>query len=225
MCSHVQNTNLNGIRIEACPGPVRVINNIINSSEDAGIWVGDSSYETTIFNNSICENRFGILFGRDTNQDQGVFSSVISQNRIYDNMLYGVELSYSYDNVISNNVIANTLRFGVNILYPCENNEVMENNFFDNNIWGTSQASDDGSNNTFHNNFWNDHTAPDSNYDGIVDLPYAIHGEAENQDLYPLTRATDAPPRLVIPANIVYGVIFLLFILGVLVIILRKNRK
>jgi parallel beta-helix repeat protein len=231
--NNVQNTNLNGIRIETCPGPVRVANNIINSSVDAGIWVGDSSYETTIIGNTICENRFGILFGHtDVSGYQGGFSSVISQNRIYDNSLYGIQLSDSYDNEITNNVITDSYSFGVILHYLCENTEVSENTFIDNNIGGMSQASDNGGDNIFQFNFWNDHTVPDSNQDGIVDLPYVIYGVAENHDLHPLTKATnvltrvtDVPPRLVIPTNMVYGVIFLFFIVGVLVILLRKNRN
>ncbi|MFX1505960.1 MAG: nitrous oxide reductase family maturation protein NosD [Promethearchaeota archaeon] len=227
--NEVKNTNLNGIRIVACPGPLIIANNIISNSIDAGIWVGDSSYRATIENNSIYENHFGILFEVYSIQYQGVFSSVISHNLIYANSLYGIRLSSSFNNSITDNVITGSYSFGVILLYPCENNEVKENNFINNNIVGTSQAKDNGGDNIFQFNFWNDHTVPDSNLDGIVDLPYAINGEADNLDLYPLTRATDTPPvqrqNRHVPTNMVYGVIFLIFTVGVLVILLRKNRN
>ncbi|MFX1505963.1 MAG: right-handed parallel beta-helix repeat-containing protein [Promethearchaeota archaeon] len=223
--NEVENSTLNSIRIEACPGPVRITNNIINSSADAGIWVGDSSYNTTIIDNNIFENRVGILFGRDTEQYQGIFFSVISQNLIYDNEEYGIEIGFSSNNIVSNNVIADSPRYGVLVLFLCYNTEVIENNFYDNNEEGISQARDDGQNSTFQSNFWNDHTAPDSNHDGIVDLPYAIDGLARNVDSFPLTEPTNSPLKPLIPPNIISGGIILLFIFGVLAFFLKKNRK
>ncbi len=222
--NHVENTNLNGIRIEACPGPVNIVNNTITNSVDAGIWIGDSSYETTIINNTIYENQFGIMFGRDDDEYQGVFSSFISGNLIY-NHTYGIELSYSYNNSIFGNFISDTRDYGVLLLYPCENTEIKDNNFLDNNLGGKSQAKDDGTNNIFRFNFWNDYTDPDTNNDGIVDVPYAIDGEANNIDFFPLTKSTDTPPKQSIPLNIIAGVIFLVFIIGTLAILLVKNTK
>ncbi|UCG00796.1 MAG: right-handed parallel beta-helix repeat-containing protein [Candidatus Heimdallarchaeota archaeon] len=58
----VENTNLNGIRIEACPGPATLTNNTITNSVEAGIWIGDSSNKTTIRRNTIYENQYGIVF-------------------------------------------------------------------------------------------------------------------------------------------------------------------
>ncbi|MFX1515767.1 MAG: NosD domain-containing protein [Promethearchaeota archaeon] len=223
--NEVENTDLNGIRIEACLGSVIIINNTVSYSTGAGIWIGDSSYQTTIVNNTINNNRFGIFFGRDTEIHQGVFSSVISGNFISSHTLYGIELSYSSNNSISYNFISEAQNYGIFLQYPCENTEIIENTFCDNNRDGTSQARDDGSINTFHHNFWNDHTDPDSNNDGIVDATYRIDGAANNFDFFPLTKPTISPPSPTIPINILSGGLFLSLIIGSLIILLIKNKN
>ena len=53
-------------------------------------------------------------------------------------------------------------------------------------LGGTSQGYDNGSDNIYINNFWNEWTAPDSEPNGIVDLPYSLDGLIGNADDFPL---------------------------------------
>ncbi|MFX0123459.1 MAG: right-handed parallel beta-helix repeat-containing protein [Candidatus Hodarchaeota archaeon] len=220
----VQNTNLNGIRIEACPGPSLVTNNIITNSTDAALWVGDSSNKTTIEFNTIYENTYGIVFTCDVAQYSTSFSSFITNNHIYNNF-YGIELSYSNNILISYNSFEENFNYGVFLSFTCENTRVKYNNFFENHVEGRSQAKDDGKNNTYKFNFWNEWTEPDGNDDGIVDNPYEIDGIAYNLDDFPLTTLTNISSKSPNPVNIIFGSFFLLIIIGSLVILLIKNRK
>ncbi len=60
------------------------------------------------------------------------------------------------------------------------------NNFLGNNPGGGSQARDKGTNNVFTSNYWDDHDNTDRDGDGLADAPYAIEGNANNQDPSPL---------------------------------------
>ena len=119
----------------------------------------------------------------------------------------------------------NYINFYVNINIDKDFFKEFCNMFIDNNIEGISQAKDDGTNNNFEHNFWNDHTGPDSNKDGIVDTPYSIEGRANNVDSSPRAKPANTSSILTIPINIIFGVIFLVFISTILTIFLRKNRK
>jgi parallel beta-helix repeat protein len=122
----------------------------------------------------------------------------ISHNRIINNSMDGIRLVNSGTSTISKNTISqnggtilgNTLTsnsgYGVS-LESTRDCVVTGNEFIDNNPLGSSQAYDDGLNNTFYYNYWNEWTAPDTNQDGIVDVPYPIDGAANNQDAFPLT--------------------------------------
>ena len=60
------------------------------------------------------------------------------------------------------------------VLGIAQDNKVMFNCFIGNNLFGQSQAYDDGQRNIFEYNYWDDWTSPDSNADGLVDYPYLI---------------------------------------------------
>jgi hypothetical protein len=64
------------------------------------------------------------------------------------------------------------------------NDNVIIQNEYHGNINGT-KLSDNGERNHFGNNYYSNWSEPDSNIDGIVDIPYLIEGSAYNQDLYP----------------------------------------
>ncbi|MHA2029053.1 MAG: right-handed parallel beta-helix repeat-containing protein [Candidatus Kariarchaeaceae archaeon] len=118
----------------------------------SGIWL-DPSEGNVVELNNVTNNAENGLFVIDTN------STVVSENRFFDNGEYGVNL----------------------------NNGSWDNNATGNNFDGNSfgQARDDGFNNQFFTNFWADHDNNDTDYDGISDIPYIIDGNASNTDAVP----------------------------------------
>ncbi|MFX0207599.1 MAG: CARDB domain-containing protein, partial [Candidatus Hodarchaeota archaeon] len=113
------------------------------------------------------------------------FDIEIDNNFINDNH-FGIDLRYSKSIIIKRNTIANSTSYGIE-LYSSNINIVAWNNFSKNNL-GSSQVYDDQDQvNTYAYNFWDDWTSPDNDNDGIVDNPYPIAGNPNNQDSYPLT--------------------------------------
>ncbi|MFW9779503.1 MAG: right-handed parallel beta-helix repeat-containing protein, partial [Candidatus Heimdallarchaeota archaeon] len=138
-------------------------------------------------------------------------TAVTVANQSLSNMSIGVLAAYSSNLSIHNNQIFNNSGYGVSLI-KAENVTVERNDFIDNNPNGTSQANDDGINNIFAYNYWNEWTEPDSNGDGLVDLPYPIDGGANNQDLSPRTlpmqgSASSLPDQLLITLVLVVSIL------------------
>ncbi len=135
---------------------------------------------------------------------------VIEGCEIMDNGNHGVFVSLGSDHVdISNCTISNN-DYGVYLDLQVENVTVVNNTFTGNNgATGTYdvshiQAYDRGANNSWNDsnggNRWSDWLGPDTNYDGIVDVPYDIEGAAVSQDLLPLADPEGIPPEVTITA-------------------------
>ncbi|MFW9992108.1 MAG: NosD domain-containing protein, partial [Candidatus Odinarchaeota archaeon] len=149
--------------------------NTCYDNEKAGIviWFSDNNILTgnRVYNN---ERGFWIYDSND--------NILKSDNNCYSNN-YGiyVEHTSSYNTVTGTSISGNTYH-GILLMTDASFNVIEGNFFIDNN----PQAYDYGLNNTFSHNYWNDWTTPDSDMDGIVDIPYAIGGTAGNTDPYPL---------------------------------------
>jgi len=141
-------------------------NNIATSNTLHGFSIFGSSNNTLLNNTASNNDGNGFYLAARTEIQRFVLLgsannsftfNVASNNRLYAVFIFDV---YSVDNT-----------FG-------------RNNFINNNQ-GATQAYDSGLFNIFTENYWDDWTGPDSNQDGIVDLPYLIDGNATNQDLFP----------------------------------------
>jgi len=150
-------------------------NNVTNNRVSMNFWCG--VYLTGNYNiitNNICDSNSlgGIVLRNGTNNNQ------ITNNTLYSNTLNGIEIGY----------------------WP-SNNNIHHNNFLFNNNNGT-QASDDGTNNNWDDgnegNFWSNWITPDTNENGIVDLPYNLNGITNAQDHFPLVNPIS---KLLIIAN------------------------
>jgi parallel beta-helix repeat protein len=136
-----------------------------------------SSGDNTLTNNTITTNGYGIELTYSGN-------ITLVGNTVTNNYAYGIRLfSSGYSTLVGNTVTTNGY-YGIYIYYHSFGIGVRYNDFSGNNAGGF-QAYDDGSSNIFAFNFWDDWISPDIDADGIVDTPYAIEGEAYNQDPYP----------------------------------------
>ncbi|MFX0064920.1 MAG: nitrous oxide reductase family maturation protein NosD [Candidatus Hermodarchaeota archaeon] len=206
----INNTILNndiGISVVSSGSNLTLISNTIINC-DLGIYI-ESSYSTTINNNNIRDNTFGIsLLGSN---DINLSTNTFSNNNV------GITLK----NIDSAIIFANNLynhSLGIKLYTSAFNNRIQENDF----IWNSpnflaSQAADDGTNNTFERNYWADWIHPDVNFDGIVDHPYPIDGERGNFDLFPQTSPNNPwiitpPPNPRLLSNSPLGTIYNLIV-------------
>ncbi|MFX0171613.1 MAG: nitrous oxide reductase family maturation protein NosD [Candidatus Hodarchaeota archaeon] len=185
-------------------------NNITNNGR-TGLLLEDSE-KVKISDNNVTHNHdtgITLLNCRETN---------ITTNNISNNAINGIILWNSTNNNVSTNVIALNHDYGVYLTRQAISNIIEWNDFIQNNQNGTSQAYDEGEHNIFDYNYWDDWTAPDTNYDGIVDRPYPIAGPENNTDLHPRTSVP------YIRWNVLFGLMFLVGIMVVLGLILIKQK-
>lgn len=145
-------------------------NNTCNGSGDLAISLQGGS-GCAIANNTCSLNRGGIYLS-------GSFECNISGNFLYGNREHGVHLGLtSSGNGVWGNVFA------------------YNNGSTDSNDPLRSQARDDGRDNRWNasglpesvGNYWHDWTVPDTDMDGIVDVPYNVSGSADAWDYSPLS--------------------------------------
>jgi parallel beta-helix repeat protein len=191
------NIDAEGIGLHACDNNT-IIGNVAYKN-NAGILLWDSSINNVIINNSAYSNNIeGIgLHAVDYN--------IIKGNHAYDNLAGVLIWEFSnYNRILFNTLSFNTLGIiiksnsnrliGNSIYYSDEvdleieqgysNNSIIVNNFITDDL---QQIYDRGFDNDFKNNYWLNWIAPDTNDDGIVDLPFPINGGANNQDQFPRT--------------------------------------
>ena len=143
--------------------------------------------------NELYNNFYGIeLIGTDC---------TVKCNTVRDNGAYGIYV-FGTANEIYNNTIKNNDDYGMK-MYNSSSNDIYGNDFTDNNNGKGVQGWDNRVTNTWNSptpvnycysggtyishigNYWSDHTTPDTNGDGIVDIPYTLDGGAGAKDFYP----------------------------------------
>lgn len=168
-------------------------NDILNCS--SGIFVNASLIATASanifsFNNKIENCTMGVRMQNGTffeagfnlikNGGVGIFALSIDNSQIYNNTI----MDNTGEAVIQNDI-------------QCEGNEFISNNFINNKGGASPQAIDNGALTRWdlnsRGNYWSDWTTPDTDFDGIVDNPYAIGGTASLSDNFPLTTPSGKP--------------------------------
>ncbi|MGY5879848.1 MAG: right-handed parallel beta-helix repeat-containing protein [Candidatus Thorarchaeota archaeon] len=177
--NEAHSNTLNGIIVESGSHHIN-FNNVTDCV--TGILLSEGN--CTITHNSISNLEYAISVGTENN--------TISENYLTNNEKNGIRFFHSYisgfggsNNLVTGNVIANNSRWGIEFTANADDNVIQNNYFFTNGE--TCQADDDGANNFIDANYWDDWITPDANNDSIVDVPYSIHGDAENSDLHPMT--------------------------------------
>lgn len=206
---------------------------------------------TKIIDNSITQCYLGINL-------EYCYISVLSYNKLFSNaegikIFIGDEfvverniatdgnVGFSLSKVNNTSIINNTIRnnyYSGLLLHRSSNVTIYWNSFIQNNAYtGTSQANDDTwgtQGNSFYFNYWDEWTTPDKDADGVVDIPYAIDGNSNNFDPFPLVYNTDnyssrltLPERDFVPAfhiNILDFILVGIF-LSTIFKIIQKNRE
>jgi len=156
----------------------KIKNNIIRNN-----WGGINLYQVTdaeFSNNYVTDSFFE---GINPIQSSG---NTFSGNKIFWN-IYGILFTSSNDNIVFENDIKGNTR-GIEMVDQSNNNKIYNNNFYSNqednayddfiNTWDDDYPSG--------GNYWDDYTGSDNDNDGIGDTPYAVPGDGNNEDRYPL---------------------------------------
>jgi len=158
------------------------IKNVVIEGTDAGIWMYKAS--NCVISNCTFRNAANMGLRLDQSNQNRIFDNIFEKNGI------GIGVFQSKDNVIFNNIFKN------------KHNAVVNED--QRNMWNTDLKS--GTNiiggSMTGGNAWFDETgeggfsatAQDYTHDGISDTPYSLN--ANNIDLYPLSRATPGKPTL-----------------------------
>ncbi|UCG17137.1 MAG: right-handed parallel beta-helix repeat-containing protein [Phycisphaerales bacterium] len=172
------------------------IENVTASNNTIGIWVS-SSTGNVLTGNATSYNGIGIGLGAsDANTLAGnsasnnslaimLYSSssgnTLTGNTADSNEGVGLYLSEAAANTLNGNTSSNN-ELGMHMRL-CSDNQTWNNNFINN---ATQALVTGGSGNVFNlpspigGNYWSDWTGPDSDGDGIVDVPYAFTGGQDN---------------------------------------------
>lgn len=121
-----------------------------------------------------------------SNNLEGIYIQDSIQNALMANTLAnnynGIHLNRSNESTLAANTISSNTNVGILIDESC-NTWIYQNNFIEN---ATQAYVNGGTDNIFNHvapyagNYWSDWTSPDSDGDGIVDLPYAFAGGHDN---------------------------------------------
>ncbi|TFG25609.1 MAG: hypothetical protein EU533_00990 [Promethearchaeota archaeon] len=219
--NHLSNSTENGLKMDYCTdnwieGTIAndniyngiygfvIINTLIEDTSASnnghnGIFL-QWSEDNTIINNILYDNienglKFELLCPNNL-----VYGNILRING-FNGLLIEVDCDYNliYDNLLDSNTDK-----GISIGSGCDDNLIYSNFFLENGI----HALDHGSNNAWVGNYWDNWTTPDSDHNGIVDIPYSfIVGSAGSIDYVPI--AEDGEPWILInyPNNHdVYGI-------------------
>lgn len=207
--------NQHGVYLRNVKTSVISKNEILNN-RDRGISLIYSS-DNILKNNRITQNGGNGVDVFSSNQN------IIKNNQISNNNNNGINLhtftepeigplnssDYSSNNTILYNMIKENQGYGVKLSGYSENNRIYLNSFVHNQgsnetyLETTIQAFEEKINETADNswnsednlgNYWIDWTSADENDDSIVDKPYQIDGDG-NEDDYPLTNYLSSVSR------------------------------
>lgn len=234
----IMNANGRGIFYTSAPGPplytqITIASNIIFNNSAGGIMMlhglNNSIKQNIIVNNTYCN-----LYCHDTigynisenfigNSEMGLYlqkcmNNSIFRNDIMNNSKYGILITKNSNNTFLSQNLIKSNNIGLKINDSSRSSLIYENQFIDNYI----NAIDDGTQNNWDNgiigNYWDDYSGKDNNDDGIGDTPYEILGITQSIDKFPIW--DDGLDCLIISG---YNLFFLLGILSVVAILLRKK--
>ena len=185
----LRNNKVGGIRIQSTDG--NLINNNTIIKNGYGIYLRDSSH-IVVSHKRISNNIQGgvdLVSSCDSNQ-------VIS-NEIRENSAFGLNIEQGINNTITFNRFLNNLNYAMYVMSSTTRNYIHHNTINGNNNNAT-QAWDDSTNRNYWDNgsignYWSDWTTPDTDNNGIVDIPYYIAGNQNNRDNFPLTHPWGIP--------------------------------
>ncbi len=187
-----------GIVFEGCNNNT-IANNTINNNGDMGIYVAYCN-NNTISGNIINDNDYiGIYL--DYCNNNTIVNNVINNNgdignvggEEYESGIF-LDSNNEYNEITENILYSNT--WGIDIREGNNKNSIYENFFLKNGKHASDEGTDNKWNSTTIGNYWDNHTGPDTNNDGIVDMPYNISGSAGSKDYLPI--AEDGAPRITI---------------------------
>ncbi len=189
-----------------------VSNNAISGSMSYGILL-DSARNSTAADNDISgpssigivlSSSRGIALSNNTITDSASYGLIldsssnctISQNTVTGSGEYGIRSNGANNNSIMGNRIADSTGYGIYLSSGTSimiyGNVLVDNNGATSTYDPDHVQADDGGDNQWYNetggNYWSDWQSPDANHDGIVDVPYAIDG-GSNLDQLPVTMA------------------------------------
>jgi parallel beta-helix repeat protein len=169
--------NWNGIEIQHSSN-VTVSENKANNNGDFGIKFEHSAT--------------GIIIGNEANNNGwagiGVFTSSefsVAKNTANNN-IYGIDLVYSKNNLVTLNSASNTIdKYSIAVYYS-NSNIIYRNNFVNHLIFRDKDKLyvPNTWDNNLEGNYWTAYSGRDTDQDGIGDAPYPL--EEGNKDNYPL---------------------------------------
>ncbi len=210
----------------------KIENNIITKVDSQAVALYQSQHSIVV-NNTIGYSSNAIRLENSANYN------IIVNNTLLNTLMEGIIIEgASHNNSFISNYISHCFSFAFMIDNTSGNNTVNWNSFLANQRISGSQATDSGSNNLFSYNHWDDWTSPDTNYDGIVDVPYQIAGYVINLDRFPLVEPIQNSQILNSPSGIInddlllfpvdgrllLSILFLLTFIGLLGVSIRKQR-
>jgi parallel beta-helix repeat protein len=162
----------------------RYIDNVVSNS-GKGLTLS-SSINAEVTGNHLHDNTYGIWVEQWSGERMSD-SAIFTQNRLFDNT-FGIYLREGTNNVFDTNLIVNSTQYGFYSLSKERvSNIIINNDFIDNNLPGSSQAYDDHSVNLYNNSYWSDHTNVDVDpADGFADTEYYINSPFELNDPFPV---------------------------------------
>ncbi len=203
--------NGSGILFEHSSGSTATNNTCNDNSK--GIYLTSSS-SSTVVNNTCSSNSLKGIYIKNSD------GSTVTNNNCSNNNEEGIYLEDSDQCVITYNLLQENNNYGVYLLpdgHESWGNLIHHNNFVDNNLGGTSQASDECT-----DNFWYDSATQEGNYwNDWVSGTYAIDGSAGAIDLYPLGDPVVAEYN----SLSLFTLLILVVPLFLTIVISRKRRK
>ncbi len=152
-----------------------VINQVI-SFANMGLQL-HFSHHNILSNNTANYNSYGFVLRDSTN-------NTLIYNLAANNTQFGFYLMDSDYCIMSNSTAQYNKGYGLYL--GSSSNEIKFNNFISNKgDLGLAYCGD--STNIFDYNYWSNHTSPDTNEDGIVDIPFTLEGEV-CVDHHPVTK-------------------------------------
>ena len=168
----------------------------------AGLYTVESHYNM-IRNNDFSDSDYGIWLSF------GDSHSTIRENNCTSNSLNGIRIGDASENTVVHNIVRQSIEHGLYV-YNSNGNFFYFNIIVHDNGAGDvfnpahAQAYDSTADNFWNSsdgfgNYWRDWRTPDSDKDGIVDIPYSLDGTAV--DFYPLVSFVSSPRNLTATAD------------------------